>query len=337
MTGHSILLRVESLCKYFPIRRTVTEILGRHTSRMIRAVDDVSFGVEEGTTCGLVGESGCGKTTTAKVILRLYRPTSGHVLFRGKNVYGNLSKAESTSVRRDIQAVFQDPAGSLDPRMMIGKIVEEPLEIHGVGDSSSRTKSAMEMLEAVGLTQSQYKLYPHELSGGQQQRVAIARALALRPKLVVLDEPVSVLDMSIRAQILNLLKDLQSKFDLTYLFIAHDLSVVRYMCDRVAVMYLGRIVESCGTQELFENPYHPYTNALLDAVPVPDPSKQKVHRPLAGSLPSPMLIPVGCGFNTRCPYVTDICRKVEPELLEVSPGHLVSCHHFPNEIVPVEN
>jgi len=321
------ILAVDRLCKYFPIRRTITELLHR-TSRVIRAVDDISFQVETGTTFGLVGESGCGKTTTAKVILGLYEPTSGRVLFQDKDVHGNLSKSESTSIHHDIQAVFQDPAGSLDARMTIGDIVREPLEIHSVDKPQVRETKVLEMLEAVGLTKDQYKSYPHELSGGQQQRVAIARALTLHPKLMILDEPVSALDMSVRAQILNLLKDLQSKLDLTYLFVAHDLSVVRYMCDRVAVMYLGQIVESCETRELFESPLHPYTKALLDAVPVPDASARKTHTPLQGSIPSPANIPPGCRFHTRCPQVMQICSRSEPKLREVSPRHLVACHFY---------
>lgn len=325
MTEDSTVLSVNNLCKYFPVRRTISEILHR-TSRIVRAVDDISFQIQKGTTFGLVGESGCGKTTTGRVILGLYAPTSGRVLFEGRDVHGNLSRDELRSIHCDIQAVFQDPAGSLDPRMTIGAIIEEPLNIHSVADRRSATEKALEMLGAVGLKEEQYKSYPHELSGGQQQRVAIARALTLQPKLMVLDEPVSALDMSVRAQILNLLRDLQRDYDLTYLFVAHDLSVIRYMCDRVAVMYLGQIVESCATRELFENPLHPYTKALLDAVPVPDASEREVHKPLSGSIPSPMDIPQGCRFHSRCPYVMERCSKIEPNLREASGDHLVSCH-----------
>lgn len=321
------ILAVDRLCKYFPVRRTITEIR-HHTSRTVRAVDNISFQIEKGTTFGLVGESGCGKTTTGKVILGLYEPTSGRVLFQSKDVHGDLSKSESSSIHRDIQAVFQDPAGSLDPRMTIGDIVGEPLAIHSVDKPQLRETKVLQMLEAVGLTKDQYKSYPHELSGGQQQRVAIARALTLQPKLMILDEPVSALDMSVRAQILNLLKDLQSKLDLTYLFVAHDLSVVRYMCDRVAVMYLGQIVESCETRMLFENSLHPYTKALLDAVPVPDSSEQKVHKPLSGSIPSPMNIPTGCRFHTRCPRAMETCSKIEPKTVEPSADHMISCHLY---------
>ena len=230
-----------------------------------------------------------------------------------------------------MQAVFQDPAGSLDPRMKVGQIVEEPLVIHREGDRGSRVERAFGLLKDVGLREDHYNRFPHELSGGQQQRVAIARALALKPKMLVLDEPVSALDMSVRAQILNLLKDLQSSYKLTYLFISHDLSVVRYLCDTIAVMYLGKIVEVSEKREIFKDPLHPYTKALLDAVPIPDPTRHRQNTPLTGSIPSPMNVPAGCRFNTRCPYVMDVCSQTEPELLEVSKGHLVSCHLYPEE------
>jgi oligopeptide/dipeptide ABC transporter ATP-binding protein len=294
------------------------------STNIVRAVDDISFDVSQGTTFGLVGESGCGKTTVSKVILGLYKPTAGKVLFEGIDIH-SLSSGPARKLRhREIQAVFQDPAASLDPRMTIGEIVAEPLVIHGA-PQASREDMTRKMIEAVGLTQEQYDRYAHELSGGQQQRVAIARALTLQPKLVILDEPVSALDMSVRAQILNLLKDLQSDFSLTYLFVAHDLSVVRYFCDRVAVMYLGKIVEDCTTQELFENPFHPYAKALLSAVPVPDPSKRRVREPLSGTMPSPLNIPTGCRFHTRCPHLMDACSRAEPQLREISPGRNVSC------------
>jgi len=327
MESEQHLLSVQELCKYFPVKPTLAEVF-RGASKLIKAVDNISFDIVRGTTFGLVGETGCGKTTTSKVILRLQTPTAGRVVFQGIDVHGTLSKSQLRVFHRDIQAVFQDPASSLDPRMTIGQAVREPLEIQRIGDRVSREETARKVLEAVGLTSEQYDRYPHELSGGQQQRVAIARALILNPKLVVLDEPVSALDMSVRSQILNLLKDLQSKFDLTYLFVAHDLSVVRYMSDAVAVMYLGKIVESCETRELFGHPLHPYTKALLDAVPVPDPSGRKTYEPLRGSMPRPINIPRGCRFHTRCPHAMEICSTVEPELLENSPGHRVSCHLY---------
>jgi oligopeptide transport system ATP-binding protein len=325
MTEELAMLAVSHLCKYFPAGRSIADML-HHESRVIRAVDDVSFQIQEGKTFGLVGESGCGKTTTSKVILRLHRPTSGNVLFQGRNLHGRVTRSELKYIHRSIQAVFQDPGGSLDPRMTTAKIVEEPLVIHSVSDAGSRTRQVTQVLDAVGLANDQYKSYPHELSGGQKQRVAIARALVLKPKLLVLDEPVSALDMSIRAQILNLLKDLQIRLDLTYLFIAHDLSVMRYMCDFIAVMHQGQIVETCETGALFRNPLHPYTKTLLDAVPVPDPSKRKERQPAVGITPA--TLPDGCRFRSRCPHAMDMCSEVNPELREVSPGHLVSCHLF---------
>jgi oligopeptide transport system ATP-binding protein len=321
------LLAVDNLCKYFPVKKSLSEVF-HPADKVVKAVDDVSFTIAKGMTFGLVGESGCGKTTTSKVILGLLKPTSGRVLFRGMDVSGNHSKKESRQYHREIQAVFQDPAGSLDPRMTIGRIVREPLDINNEGDERTRDEVARKMVEAVGLTQEQYDRYPHELSGGQQQRVAIARALALHPKLVILDEPVSALDMSVRAQILNLLKDLQKEFALTYLFVSHDLSVVRYLCDTVSVMYLGQIVESCETRELFENPLHPYTEALLGAVPIPDPSNRRIHEPLSGTIPSPLNLPTGCRFHTRCPSYMEICSKVEPKFIEIKSGHFVSCHLY---------
>jgi oligopeptide/dipeptide ABC transporter ATP-binding protein len=320
------LLEVEDLCKYFQFKRTLGE-MASNAPRTVKAVDNVSFNVTRGETLGLVGESGCGKTTTTKVILRLLKPTSGRVIFEGKDIHGKLARSELSHIHREIQAVFQDPAGSLDPRMTVGQSIREPMDIHKSGNTDSREDRVSQMLQAVGLTPEQYHRYPHELSGGQQQRVAIARALTLQPKIVILDEPVSALDMSVRTQILNLLKDLQSRLDLTYLFVAHDLSVVRYMCDHVAVMYLGQIVEYCSTSELYENPIHPYTKALLEAVPVPDPSKRRDSPSnLKGSMPSPINLPTGCRFHTRCPYAVDLCGRVEPKLIEVSKGHLVSCH-----------
>ncbi|MDA4113349.1 MAG: ATP-binding cassette domain-containing protein [Thaumarchaeota archaeon] len=321
------LLEVQDMTKQFPAARSISDFLAGKR-RTVRAVDGVSFTIRRGDTLGLVGESGCGKTTTAKIILGMYRPTSGSVRFEGHDLHKGTSRADRRTVRRDIQAVFQDPAASLDPRMKIGQIIEEPLVIHDQGTPANRRETALGILQAVGLKRETYSRYAHELSGGQQQRVAIARALILKPKLIVLDEPVSALDMSVRAQVLNLLQDIQASFDLTYLFIAHDLSVVRYMCHNIAVMYLGRIVEICETQELFENPLHPYTKALLDAVPIPDPTKIRERVPLSGSIPSPMNLPTGCRFHTRCPFVMDVCSKVDPVLQEVSKGHFVACHLY---------
>jgi oligopeptide transport system ATP-binding protein len=321
------LLEVQDLTKQFPAARSISDFFAGKR-RTVRAVDGISFTIKRGDTLGLVGESGCGKTTTAKIILGMYRPTSGSVKFEGHDLHRGASRAERRTVRRDIQAVFQDPAASLDPRMKIGQIIEEPLVIHDQGTPANRKETALGILQAVGLKRETYSRYAHELSGGQQQRVAIARALILKPKLIVLDEPVSALDMSVRAQVLNLLQDIQAGFDLTYLFIAHDLSVVRYMCHNIAVMYLGRIVEICETQELFENPLHPYTKALLDAVPIPDPTKIRERVPLSGSIPSPMNLPTGCRFHTRCPFVMDVCSKVDPVLQEVSKGHFVACHLY---------
>jgi oligopeptide transport system ATP-binding protein len=329
LLSSNVQLKVSGLRKYFPVSGGLPDFFRSKNRKYVRAVDDISFEIPRGSTFGLVGESGCGKTTTSKLILGLYKPTSGSVLFEGNNVHGKLSNDTKRGIHHDIQAVFQDPAGSLDPRMRIGNIVEEPLLIHGEGDQESRKLVAFDMLEAVGLTREHYTRYAHELSGGQQQRVAIARALALKPKLVILDEPVSALDMSVRAQVLNLLKDLQTQFNLTYLFVAHDLSVVRYMCDRVAVMYLGKIVESTRTRDLFENPMHPYTKALLDAVPIPDPTNTKVRTPLSGSIPSSINLPSGCRFRTRCPYVMDVCAKIEPQLDQASGEHFVACHLYP--------
>jgi oligopeptide transport system ATP-binding protein len=328
------LLKVTGLKKYFPATAGISEFLRPSQRKYIKAVDDISFEIPEGRTFGLVGESGCGKTTTSKVILGLYKPTSGNVFFGANDVHGHLPGEVRRGIHRDIQAVFQDPAASLDPRMRIGRIIEEPLVIHQEGDSGSRREVAFQMLEAVGLRNEFYLRYPHELSGGQQQRVAIARALTLHPKLVILDEPVSALDMSVRAQVLNLLKDLQTQFKLTYLFVAHDLSVVRYMCDQIAVMYLGKIVESSSTKEIFENPLHPYTRALLDAVPIPDPENTRVRTPLSGGIPSSVNLPSGCRFRTRCPAVMDICSKVEPNLAQMTTGHYVACHLYPTYSEP---
>jgi len=295
---------------------------------VVKAVDGVSFTIRRGETLGLVGESGCGKTTTGRVILRLQEPTAGEVIFEGRNVFA-LNKEELRRMRRDMQIIFQDPYSSLNPRMTVGDIVGEPLEIHNIARGREKLRRVQELLEVVGLSPYHVNRYPHEFSGGQRQRIGIARALALNPKLIICDEPVSALDVSIQAQILNLLEDLQKEFKLTYLFIAHDLSVVRHISDRVAVMYLGKIVELAPTEQLFENPQHPYTEALLSAVPIPDPEVKRERIILPGDVPSPVNPPPGCRFHTRCLYAEERCRLEEPPLEEVAPGHFAACWVLP--------
>ncbi len=320
-----VILEVRDLVKHFPVTKG---FLFQRAVGAVRAVDGVSFTVREGETLGLVGESGCGKTTTGRLILRLMEPTAGEVIFQGHNVL-RLNKEELRRLRRDMQIIFQDPYSSLNPRMTVGDIVGEPLEIHRLARGREKLRRVQELLEIVGLSPYHVNRYPHEFSGGQRQRIGIARALAVNPKLVICDEPVSALDVSIQAQVINLLEELQREFKLTYIFIAHDLSVVKHISDRIAVMYLGKIVELAPADELFENPQHPYTEALLSAVPIPDPEVKRERIILPGDVPSPVNPPSGCRFHTRCMYAVDRCRTEEPPFQEVFPGHWVACPVLP--------
>jgi len=319
--GH--LIEVKNLKMYFPVlagffRRRVADI---------KAVDDVSFYIKNGETLGLVGESGCGKTTTGRCILHLYKPTGGHVFFQGTELT-KLSTGALRHARRNMQLIFQDPYASLDPRQTAGNIVGEPLLIHGISKGKEYRERIDEIFAMVDLEKRMEQRYPHEFSGGQRQRIGIARALAVEPKFIVCDEPVSALDVSIQAQVIRLLEKLKSELHLTYLFIAHDLSVVRYISDRVAVMYLGKMAEITDSDELYKNPLHPYTQALLSAVPIPDPTvdRQRKRILLSGDVPSPMNPPKGCHFNPRCRLTRDICKEQEPELKDVGSGHFVACH-----------
>ena len=322
-TGGDVLLEVRDLVKHFSVGGGMFG--GR--AGTVRAVDGVSFVLRRGETLGLVGESGCGKTTTGRCILQLERQTSGQVIFEGREL-GALSEAELRPVRRRVQVIFQDPYASLNPRMTVGQILAEPLAVHGlVPDRAGRRARVRDLLTRVGLLPQHADRYPHQMSGGQRQRVGIARALAVEPALIVCDEPVSALDVSIQAQIINLLEDLQAELALTYLFIAHDLAVVRHISDRVAVMYLGKIVEITDRRELYDNPVHPYTKALLAAVPIPDPvlEAKRTHSVLMGEVPSPLNPPPGCVFHPRCPIAVDRCRGEVPPLREVTPGHWAAC------------
>nr|MBA3534263.1 ATP-binding cassette domain-containing protein [Ardenticatenales bacterium] len=318
------LIRVEELRVHFPI---TDGILFSRQVGAVKAVDGLTFQMEHGETLGLVGESGCGKSTTGRALLQLLRPTSGKVYFQGKD----LTQLKGEALRRtrsEMQMIFQDPYASLNPRMTVGKILSEPLLVHGIAKGKAAQERVEELLEIVGLDGYFIDRYPHEFSGGQRQRIGIARALAVNPDFIVCDEPISALDVSIQAQIINLLEELQTRFRLTYLFIAHDLSVVRHISDRVAVMYLGKIVELAPRERLYTTPLHPYTQALLSAVPIPDPVLESTRERilLTGELPSPANPPPGCNFHTRCPFVMDICRVDEPAFLEVFPGHHVGCH-----------
>ncbi len=318
-----VLVKVENLVKHFPIYRGVF----RRQVGAVRAVDGVTFDIYRGETLGLVGESGCGKTTTGRTILQLYKPTSGKVIFDGIDLVA-LKGNEMRHMRRRLQIIFQDPYASLNPRMTIGDTIAEPLRVHGMGDDKEIHERVRELLNLVRLSPDFATRYPHEFSGGQRQRVGIARALALNPEFIVCDEPISALDVSIQAQVVNLLEELQERFNLTYLFIAHDLSMVRHISNRVAVMYLGVLVELADRDELFEHPLHPYTQALLSAVPIPDPVVEEKRRRviLEGDVPSPANPPSGCRFHTRCAFAEDICREEIPTWREIQPGHYVACH-----------
>jgi oligopeptide transport system ATP-binding protein len=318
------LLEVKHLKKHFPIKGGVFS----KTIGYVYAVDDINFTLEKGETLGLVGESGCGKSTTGRTILRLIEPTDGAIYFEGQDIT-NLDKSAMRALRREMQIIFQDPYASLNPRMTVGSIIGEPLEIHKIAKGSEKQERVASLLQKVGLRAEDMRKYPHEFSGGQRQRIGIARALALNPKLIVCDEPVSALDVSIQAQVINLLEDLQAEFGLSYLFIAHNLNVVEHISNRVAVMYLGQIVELASDEELYRNPQHPYTEALLSAVPIPDPTVKKKRIILEGDVPSPINPPKGCHFHTRCMYKDKICEEVEPEFKDIGGGHWVACHFRP--------
>jgi oligopeptide/dipeptide ABC transporter ATP-binding protein len=317
------LITVKNLTKYFPIKKGVF----RRTVGWVKAVDNVSFNVYDGEILGLVGESGCGKSTTALTMLRLVEPTSGEIMFKGKNI-AKINKKQMRRYRKDLQIIFQDPYSSLDPRMRIKNIVAEGIVTHKLYDSKTRVEKVRELLEKVGIPANCMDRFPHEFSGGQRQRIGIARALALNPQIIVCDEPVSALDVSIRSQIINLFKELQQEFKLTYIFIAHDLSVIKYISDRVAVMYLGKIVEIAPKKVFFDNTLHPYAQALVSAVPVPNPDFKRKRILLEGDVPSPADPPTGCRFHPRCPKMMEICSQVEPELKEVGKGHFVACHLY---------
>lgn len=324
VNGKQPLVRVQGLKKHFPITRG---LIFQRQIGTVRAVDGVDLEIMEGETLGLVGESGCGKSTTGRTILQLYKATEGKV-FYGDMELTAMDGDKLRKARRNFQMIFQDPYASLNPRLTVESIIAEPLEVHNIGNKQERHERVKELMNLVGLNPSLNNRYPHEFSGGQRQRIGVARALALQPKFIVCDEPISALDVSIQAQVVNLLEELQHKFNLTYLFIAHDLSMVRHISNRTAVMYLGKIVELADRQELYANPVHPYTQALLSAVPIPDPIKErKRHRIiLTGDVPSPANPPSGCRFHPRCPLAIDVCKEIDPEWREITPGHWVACH-----------
>jgi oligopeptide/dipeptide ABC transporter ATP-binding protein len=323
MTAENV-LSVQGLVKHFPVKRGVvfTKTVGQ-----VRAVDDVSFDIKRGETLALVGESGCGKSTTGRLILKLLTPSGGSIRFKGQEIAG-LTGDEMRRMRRHLQIIFQDPYASLNPRMTVGDILLEPMQVHEIGTPKEREERAAELLRVVGLLPEHARRYPHQFSGGQRQRIGIARALTVNPELIVCDEPVSALDVSIQAQVVNLLQNLQQRFGLSYLFIAHDLAVVKHISDRVAVMYLGKLVEIADKKTLYAQPLHPYTQALLSAIPRPDPTAERQRIILTGDVPSAMKPPPGCRFNTRCPYAQERCRQEEPVLREAAPGHRVACHFY---------
>ena len=319
------IMEVRHLVKYFPIKAGV--FIDR-TVDQVHAVDDVTFDLRKGETLGLVGESGCGKSTLCRTLLRLEEPTSGEIRFEGTDIT-HLSRRALRPIRAEMQMIFQDPYASLNPRKRVVQIVGDPLRLHGTESGADLRRTVQELLERVGLSPEHYNRFPHEFSGGQRQRIGIARALGPRPRLIVADEPVSALDVSIQAQIVNLLKDLQKEMELTYVFVAHDLGVVRHVSDRIAVMYLGKVVEVSPAEDLYTTPHHPYTVALLSAIPLPDPRENAAREPLVlpGDVPSPIDPPPACRFHTRCPRATEICRRVEPPLVDYGKGHLAACHH----------
>ena len=319
-----VLLQVENLKVYFPVRKTKVG----EKQRYVHACDDLSFSVYRGETFGIVGESGCGKTTTGKALVKIVKPTSGVIRYEGKDIYRDLDRRASFAFCRKMQIIFQDPFSSLDPRCTVQKIIQEPLDIHRVGTRAERRKRVEELMQEVEMHTEQLTKFPHEFSGGQRQRIGIARALALNPELIVCDEPVSALDVAIQAQVLNLMRDLQDRHKLTYIFVSHNLSVVKHICTRIAVMYLGKFVELADKEELFKNPLHPYTVGLLNAIPVPDPTIPSLMAGIEGDVPTPIDPPPGCRFCTRCPHAMPVCEREDPQFREVAPGHFVACHKY---------